>query len=411
MTSSIRISASVAATFAIALLCLLAATTSLPAQAQTLTVLHNFNNFPDGKSPEAGVTMDGAGNLYGTTSAGGDPTCNNGFGCGSVFELKQSAHGWLLNVLEVFSGPNGLVPLDRVVFGPDGALYGTTEYGGAFGFGVVFRLTPPPTFCRSVSCPWRETVLHSFQGADGSEPSAEVLFYPDGNLYGTTQYGGTSPCGTLGCGVVYKMTRSGAGWTYGVIYDLTGGQTGEEPDAGLTLDQAGNLYGTTLGGGRGQGFGTVFELMPAGNTWQETVLHSFDGNDGLGSFAGLIFDQAGNLYGATSSTVFELTPVSGGWTFSTLYTFSDSQPLATLSMDGAGNLYGTARSIIGGECGEVFELSPQGGSWTHTTIHAFQGSDGCEPASTVLIDGQGNLFGTTTSGGTQDAGVSWEITR
>ena len=200
------------------------------------------------------------------------------------------------------------------------------------------------------------------------------------------------------------MTRSGSGWSYGVIYSFTGPPDGNRPYAGLTLDQAGNLYGTTWLGGA-QNSGTVYELTPSGGSWQETVLHSFLS---LGFFyAGVTFDQ-GNLYGGTGSpgTVYELSPGDG--VFTTLHTLSDSVS-ADLTFDSAGNLYGTAYNYS--ECGEVFELSPHGGSWIYTTIHSFQGRDGCEPVSTVLIDANGNLFGTTSQGGTRGQGVVWEITR
>ena len=183
MTSSTRISASISATLAISLLCLLAAITSQPAHAQTYTVLHNFNGFPDGRNPMAGLTMDSAGNLYGTASAGGNIYCANGSGCGTVFRLKHEAGGWVLDVLQTFTDVNGGGPLARVVFGPDGALYGTTEGGGPAESGVIFRLTPPPTICRSVSCPWTETQLYEFQySSDGGNPESEVLFDQAGNF-------------------------------------------------------------------------------------------------------------------------------------------------------------------------------------------------------------------------------------
>jgi uncharacterized repeat protein (TIGR03803 family) len=415
MASSVRISASIRATIAITLLCLLAAITNQPARAQTYTVLHNFNGFPDGGNPVAGLTMDGAGNLYGTASYGGDPYCDNGSGCGTVFRLKHEAGGWVLDVLQTFTEANGFGPEGRVVFGPDGALYGTTAGGGSAESGVIFRLSPPPNICRAVSCTWTETLLYQFQdGSDGASPESEVLFDGAGNFYGTAPFGGTFGARTCGpgCGVVYKMTHSGSGWTYGVIYSFTGTPDGDRPFAGLTFDHAGNLYGTTWFGG-GQNQGMVYELTPSGGgSWQETVLHSFAGGDGENPEAGLIVDHAGNLYGSGNTDIFELSPANGGWDFSTLYTFEYYLASeATLTMDSAGNLYGTAKNYgNNGSCGEVFELSPQGGRWIYTTLHSFQGSDGCQPVSTVLMDANGNLFGTTSQGGTRNEGVVWEIT-
>ena len=418
MTKSVRIPASIPPALTIALLCVLAASTSQLAQAQTLTILHNFTGFPEGKTPAAGLTMDQGGNLYGTTTEGGDGFCNFGGGCGVVFRLKRAGSGWVSEVLQIFSGPNGLTPLDRVVFGPDGALYGTAQEGGTFRRGVVFRLTPPPNLCHAISCPWRETLLHEFGDDDskGDYPAARVLFDQAGNIYGATQNGGS-----LGRGVVYKLTHSGSNWIYGVLYDFPASDDGSTPYAGLIFDQAGSLYGTTQYGGP-TNWGTVYKLTPTGGAWQETILHNFNGDDGALPLGGVLFDQAGNLFGGTASggdsnhvgTVFELTPAGGGWNLSTLYRFpvhngQVTGPWADLTMDSSGNLLGTTRNSSSG-CGQVFKLTPQGGSWTFSTIHEFQGSDGCEPQSSVLIDANGNLYGTTRRGGSHLSGVVWEIT-
>ena len=387
-----------------------------PAQAQTFSVLHSFTGFPDGKTPVAGVSMDDAGILYGTTFEGGDGFCAFGGGCGTVYKLKRGGSGWILEVLQIFTGPNGLEPMARVVVGPDGALYGTTQGGGAFGAGTVFRLTPPPNLCHAVSCPWRETLVHEFNGSDGNEPSAEVVFDPAGNMYGTTQFGGSH-----GEGVAYKLTRSGNSWTYGVIYNFAGGSDASWIYAGLSRDAAGDLYGTSYNGGISNQ-GTVFELTPSGDSWQETVLHRFALADGIAPYGGVIVDPSGNLFGGTpigggmncGGTTFELTPTSGGWNFNTIYCFlyhdNSDGPLADLSMDSAGNIYGTARYSGANQCGEVFKLTQQGGVWSRTVLHQFQNNgDGCEPMSRVLVDANGNLYGTTRRGGAHFSGVVWEI--
>lgn len=417
MTPPVRLAAITSATLFIAL-CMLAVVTSQPAQAQTLTVLHNFTGFPEGKTPAAGLSMDQQGRLYGTTSEGGDGACDFGAGCGVVYRLKRAGSGWVSEVLQTFTGPNGLIPLDRVVFGPDGALYGTAQDGGTFSRGVVFRLTPPPNLCHAITCPWRETLLHEFgqDDVEGDFPAAEVLFDQAGNIYGTTQSGGGQ-----GRGVVYKLTRSGSNWIYSVLYDFPASDDGSTPYAGLIFDQAGNLYGTTEYGGP-MNWGTVYKLTPSGGAWQETILHDFNGNDGAVPLAGVLFDQAGNLFGATASggdsnfvgSVFELVPAGGGWNLTTLHRFpvhngQVTGPWADLTIDSAGNIYGTTRNS-GSGCGQVFKMTSQGGSWTFTTIHEFQGSDGCEPQSKVLIDASGNLYGTTRRGGTHLSGVVWEIT-
>jgi uncharacterized repeat protein (TIGR03803 family) len=213
---------------------------SMAAHAETWTVIHSFSG-PDGSGPSAGLTMDAAGNLYGTASQGG--THNQG----AVFKLTHKSSGWIFTPLYSFSGPDGSYPSSRVMIGPDGTLYGTTTYGGAAGYGAVFRLQPPAGFCHSFQCPWTETVLYSFQGgSNGKEPAyGDLVFDQQGNIYGTALEGGIngSNCYGLGCGVVYKLTRSGNSWTYSLVYSFLGGDDGAAPYAGVIRDAAGNLYG------------------------------------------------------------------------------------------------------------------------------------------------------------------------
>src|ERR1035438_2492489 len=164
------------------------------ARAQTLTVLHNFANGADGGEPSAGLSMDRAGNLYGTASTGGNTsacTYPNPPGCGTVFKLSREGSGWVFTTLYTFSGPDGARPMARVIIGPDGSLYGTTSsggtgpcsYGSAPGCGTVFNLRPPAAACKSALCPWTETVLYSFQGfTDGAEPTfGDLVFDGAGN--------------------------------------------------------------------------------------------------------------------------------------------------------------------------------------------------------------------------------------
>jgi uncharacterized repeat protein (TIGR03803 family) len=188
----------------------------------------------------------------------------------------------------------------------------------------------------------------------------------------------------------------------------------------VIFDRVGNLYGTTVAGGAYSG-GLVFQLTPSGSGWTETILHNFQGpSDGTFPIGGLIFDQAGNLYGTTSGnggtgSVFELSPSQGGWTFTLLHDFTPirglSGPYAGVTMDAAGNLYG---DTLGGAYGygEIFKLTPEGnGSWTYTDLYDFFGAeDGSMPYGKVLVDNNGNLFGTASEGGAHGAGVIWEIT-
>ncbi len=380
------------------------------AHAQTLNILHSFTGLGDGGEPIAGLTLDQAGNFYGTTSHGGA-------GFGTVFKLTHSGSNWILSTLYMFqSGADGGSPTARVVFGPDGALYGTTTEGG----GTVFSLRPPRRACRSVNCPWTETVLYRFTGLDdGGLPGyGDLAFDAAGNIYGTTMSGGANCSPYYNCGVVFKLTRSGESWTESVLYSFSqSGDGGDIPYAGVILDSAGNLYGTTSLGGT-DGGGIVFQLTQSGSGWTETVLHSFGGlNDGDGPIGGLIMDRQGNLYGTTASgpgypinfgTVYELRASGGSWTYNILPTSLSGfgGPEDAPTMDGAGNLYAT--SYGGGiGYGNVFKLTPSGGSWTYTDLHDFNGHDGADPYGSVVVDAHGNVYGTTSAFG---HGEIWEIT-
>ncbi len=419
-----------------AVLAIIAATlfvTSTWAAAQE-RVLLNFNG-QDGRLPQAGLIFDAAGNLYGTTEGGGTGSNCGAFGCGTVFELTPAAGGgWTETVLYSFGGsPDGADPLAGLIFDAAGNLYGTTGAGGTYDYGTVFELTP------AAGGGWTETVLHNFNYnvTDGYYPYAGLIFDAAGNLYGTTSQGGTYG---YGWGTVFELTpAAGGGWTEKVLHSFPdyNGTDGTSPYAGLIFDAAGNLYGTTSQGGTYIFRGTVFELTPAaGGGWTETVLHSFgNGADADSPQAGLIFDAAGNLYGTTveggtgsncifgCGTVFELTPAAGGgWTEKVLYSFNANgtdgyYPYAGLIFDAAGNLYGTTR--YGGTssgcapygCGTVFELTPAaGGTWTETVLHNFgNGTDGATPLAGLIFDAAGNLYGTTSSGGTYGYGTVFEL--
>jgi uncharacterized repeat protein (TIGR03803 family) len=416
-----------AATVAVAIATVFALVTILTqsAQAQTFTVLYTFTGGADGAYPYAGLTMDRGGNLYGTTQFLGGNGCG-GFGCGTVFRLKHAGPGWILNPLYSFQGgPNdGASPLARVIIGPDGSLYGTTSGGGApgcsfqgsEGCGTVFNLKPPPAACKTALCPWTETVLYRFTGgSDGANPqNGALLIAPSGVIYGTTVQGGA-----YGYGVVFSLTPTSGGWTYSVIYSFTGGFDGAGPYSGVILDNKGNLYGTTPGGGW-YGLGAVYELMPAGSGWQEKLLWSFTGTrqDGWGitPVGGLIFDGSGNLYGTTENNyfqppgggVFELSPSDGSWTIAHAVGVSGSSgPVDSLAMDTAGNLYGTLPLETKGEGGgEIFELH---NNWT--TLTDLHGWPGYGPAyGGPILDANGNLYGTNAGAGQYDDGLVWEIT-
>lgn len=416
-------------------------------KAQTVTILHTFTGGSDGAVPMAGLTPDAAENLYGTTYYGGSvagPCWESG--CGVVFKMTHRSSGWTQTPIYKFrGGSDGTNPQARVIFGPDGALYGTTYDGGTgscfnFGCGIVFKLQPPPHVCASVSCPWRETILYSFTSfTDGANPTAEVAFDRAGNLYGTTTWGGTGPC-QYGCGTVFKLTPNGDGtWSKSTPYSFQGGANdGTGPNSALVFDSAGNLYGTTYYGGAyecylgsGVGCGTVFELTPSGSGWTEVVLHIFtDGVDG-GYPTGLAFDRDGNLYGAASTgpyvqpgefgsgTIFELTPGQGGhWTFTVPYTFPNigdgaEHPNAP-ALDASGNIYGSGSGGGAFSSGAAYKLISSNSGWNYSTLGSFdfQGASGGFPQGASVVDAHGNLYGVCEGGPypLPDAGTVWEVT-
>jgi uncharacterized repeat protein (TIGR03803 family) len=409
------------------LACTLAAIGMATAQAQmpVETVLHTFGSVPKGAYPYAGVIRGSAGNLYGTTYQGG--TAN----AGVVYGVDTAGHE---TVLYSFTGlTDGGNPYAGVAPDSAGNLYGTTSAGGSAqgsaGYGVVYKLDPSGT----------ETVLYTFTGgADGGTPYAGVIRDSAGNLYGTTGRGGTATCplnylGPAGCGVVYKVDTTGHET---VLYTFSGGADGGSPyGAGLTRDPAGNLYGTTEFGGTAS-VGVVFKLDTTG---QETVLYSFIGladfaTDGVYPGAGVILDSAGNLYGTTMDgggvtnpgcggdecgVVFKLDP-SGQETV--LHAFTGGADGAEqyfgvfeggVIRDPAGNLYGT--TYLGGDlsgcyaegCGVVFKMSPSG---QETVLYTFTGgADGGNPYAGVIADPAGNLYGTTYNGGKNSAGVVFKL--
>jgi uncharacterized repeat protein (TIGR03803 family) len=278
-----------------------------------------------------------------------------------------------------------------------------------------------------------EQVLYAFNGASGSDSISGLIFDGSGNLYGTTYSGGTSTnCGG-GCGTVFELTPVlGGGWTETVLYSFGSNSTdGTNPQGNLIFDAVGNLYGTTELGGAYR-FGTVFELTPTSGGWTEKLLHSFRGSvtkDGYAPLAGLAFDGK-NFYGTTQlggaynyGVVFELVPTkSGGWSEKVLHTFKNKKgdgayPYASLILDATGNLYSTTSAGGTNGGGTVFELTPgTGGVWTETILYSFKrkGAVGFAPESPVIFDAKGNLYGTTLSGGSgtcnYGCGTAFELT-
>jgi uncharacterized repeat protein (TIGR03803 family) len=426
---------------------LMFATAALPEAAaigETVTenMLYRFcsqSACADGAHPYSDLIMDGAGNLYGTTLYGGSSSC--GYGCGTVFKLAPTSAGWTQTVLYSFCSQaacaDGGYPQAGLIMDGAGNLYGTTFYGGTncpsnFGCGTVFKLAPNSTG-------WTESVLYSFCSqsncADGATPLAGLIMDSAGNLYGTTFYGGGNCVGTDGCGTVFKLAPTSFGWAESVLYSFCSQSScvdGRHPEAAVIMDSAGNLYGTTIQGGANcttglynSGCGTVFKLALTSTGWTESVLYSFCSQtvcvDGATPLAGLIMDSAGSLYGTTQGggenrfyygTVFKLAPTANGWTETVLYRFcsqggdrcADGEaPQAGLIMDGAGNLYGTTTGGGPQSKGTVFILTPIAGNWIESVLHSFCSQSGCAdgdgPRAGLTMDGAGNLYGSTVFGG------------
>ncbi len=405
------------------------------AQAQTFQVIHNFTGGAGGYFPSTGVSLDRAGNLYGTAGYGGNYAsgCNDEgtqTGCGVVFKMSHHGTGWIFNVLSSFDGANGYNPEQLITVAPDGSLYGSTLWGGPGhcdgfgpGCGTIFRLQPPATFCRSVSCPWNISNPHQLLGApDGAFPQTGGLTMDSaGNLYGTTHGGGDHDGGT-----VFELTPTANGWTMSVIHSF-GGPDGAFPEGGVVFDNAGNLYGVTTEGGTNS-LGVAYQMTRTQSGWTEQVLHSFTyQTDGAFPNGNPVIDASGNVYGETDSygpngggTVWKLSSGNGGWSFSVLYAFTGATgggPFGGLLLDQAGNLYGTTIYVGAHGYGSVFQLSPVDGGWRYTSLYDFTGgSDGGLPYSSVSMDSSGNLFGVTEVGGTSQncggvgCGTVWKIT-
>ena len=412
----------------IAILALIAVTLMLNGSVwaqSTYKTLHVFKGGEDGAFPQASLVFDSTGSLYGTTAEGGG-SCTPGWACGVVFKLTPDLNGdWKESLLYTFTGDvDGSVPIAPLIFDAGGNLYGTTEYGGCPGWnscGTVFQLVP------NANGSWTQTVLYAFGGgAGGHLPTGGLVFDKAGNLYGTTWYGGVP----AGCGTVFELAPNpGGGWTESVIHAFTGcvnGNDGVAPRGELILDSAGNLYGiTTFGGAGASASGTVFELVSnADGSWTEKMLHSFTGGrDGAYPFSGLIWDASESLYGTAeeggaygNGTLFKLAPTSNGsWTFQVLHQFTGGKdganPFARLIFDAAGNLYGATSGGGAHGYGVVFKLTQtSSGGWKETVLHAFQDTPGADPYSGLILDALGNLYGITAGDSSKTSGSVFKIT-
>jgi len=371
-----------------------------PMAAQSLTVLYSFTGGADGWAPYSGLVRDSAGNLYGTTYEGGSSgACT--FGCGTVFKIDTSGKE---TVLHSFTrGMDGANPVFGYLLRDNaGNLYGTTYYGGTAGNGAAFKINPNG---KVLSLPFRG-------GNNGGFPYAGLVRDSAGNFYGTTNLRGTG-CAPYGCGTAYKISPTGK---QTVLHSFAGGASdGSFPWDQLVVDSTGNLFGTTELGGP-SGFGTVFKLSPDG---QETV-YDVTSADGVVPIAGLVADGSGNLYGTTLlggigyGSIFKLD-TSGHFTL--LYSFcshtncSDgSEPWSGVALDAAGNIYGTTSAGGLTLSGTIYKLDTSG---RLTTLYNFCSlpscADGGVPYAGLILDGNGNLYGTASIGGTTNSGTVFKL--
>jgi uncharacterized repeat protein (TIGR03803 family) len=345
-------------------LCTLMMLSARASVAGTATVVYSFEGEEDGEYPATELVFDGAGNLYGTTTQGGD------FNAGTVFELSPSGGAWTKTVLYSFTGfADGLNPYGGVAIDAQGNLYGSTTAGGVGGL-----------------------------------------------------------CAEDGCGVVFKLTRNGGAYTHSVLHDFTGGNDGWGVGGQPALDAAGNVYGTTPNGGANGIGVVYRLSPRAGGTYAFRVIHAFTGGDdgGTGSLGRLLVDRNGrNLYGIATvggahgaGTAYRMRRLPNErWTFQTLYAFQGAPdagfPYGGLSADAAGNLYGTTYYDGANGYGTVYQLSRNGGVWTERVLHSFRGGiDGNNPSTNLVFDARGNLYGTTAEGGSPgcDCGTIFRLT-
>ncbi len=373
------------------------------AQTQTLQVLHAFEG-PDGISPGA-LAIDSGGNLYGTASRGGIDNCLS-FGCGTVFELSPSQSGWSFATLYEFkSQTDGWSPASPLTIGPGASFYGATVDGGIEGGGgTVFRIFP---ICADPGCKqkiWTKATLYRFQQCDGAGTNGGLVLDRAGNLYGTT----IAACSHRG--QVYELSP-GQGlqgnWNKTLVHAFAGPPGDGRWGLGtLLIDSSGNLYGPSFSGGSSD-VGTIYRLSRQGNAWNEDLLHIFIGLHVIHPINTLISDSSGSLYGVTygdqqPSVAFKLTNAGGSWEFAQLYAFLPGQAqmlTSGLVMDASGNLYGAGNGGAFGY-GAVYKLAQTPNGWSYSTLYDFTGgSDGSSPAGPLVLDANGNLYGSTSAGG------------
>jgi uncharacterized repeat protein (TIGR03803 family) len=404
---------------ALAILLTLSALFVTTASAAPESVLHNFTGNSAGAYPFSNLIFDRFGNLYGESN--GDWSFE-----GNVFELSPDGNGgWsYTEIYEFVPDGRGAFPDGPLTMDDDGNLYGVTLVGGTNNTGTVYKLT-------KTDGAWTITYLHNFGpqlSSDGFNPNGVVYFH--GALFGTTPFGGKNGSGT----VFAVWPNSNGGWSESILHNFAVSKNdGQRPSGGLAFDSEGNIYGTTELGGSNQG-GTVFQLSSLSDgSLHEHILHSFSSRDGYEPGAATpVFDSRGNLYSTTTGggsaglgVVFELTPSGDKWTETILHNFTGGEDGAVpngVTFDSHGQLFGTT-NLGGGNgfcwdqneqnvyCGAVYKLTPsESGPWKESLLYGFSdGADGGVPAASVVLDSGDNVYGVASRGGPVGLGVAFRI--
>ena len=383
-------------------------------------VLHTFIGGSDAWFPNGPLTLDSAGNLYGTSLYGGSTTACGGYGCGTVFQLALKSGHWGESVLYNFAdftsyaGAYGPLVLDS-----SGNIYGIGTFAyyndGEYYGGELFQVLDN-------AGAYTGSALHNFVGGndDGAQPNPGLVRDSAGNLYGSTQVGGD----LNNNGVVFQFSHDGDGnWTETLIYEFGQGKS-SCPVGAMAIDKAGNLYGTTACGGA-YGVGSVYRLSLAEGVWTIESLYDFTPDVMCYSPepGGLAMDAAGNLYVSTQydgsygvGMIFKLTPTVGYWKFSLIHSFTGSTdggyPTGGLVIDSSGSIYGT--TYTGGlfQYGTVYKFAHGAkGGWTETVLHNFAGTSDGYNAQGVILDSSDNVYGVAEYGGADLDGVAYEITQ
>lgn len=408
-----------------------AVVSSVASPANKYKELYSFQRGIDGAYPMSALTLDSAGNLYGTTSQGGAVTCG-GSGCGTVFELERTQSGWKEKILYRFrGGDDGAFPQAGVIFSSSGKLYGTTVSGGGRDqVGTVFELRPDS------GDRWAEKIIYifSFYGDPGNSPQADLVFDAYGNLYGTTRKGGRGDCVEGdGCGGVFELSPQGNGsWTVTTLHTFDDPPDGGNPSSAVVLDSAGDVYGMTEVGGIGVchppnifhfalNCGTVYKLTPrSGGSWTESITYNFDRGGGRAVYpsSSLLLDKAEDLFGTSNAggngigTVFQLHQRrDGSWSQTEPHLFygkPDGGGGGGLVMNEQGDLLAVTPSGGTNGGGTVLQLQRRKDAWKSKILHAFPYTEGGFKSGLVL-DSQGHLYGTTRSGGSNGWGAIYEI--